>query len=56
MTNEGRPAYFPMLVRSRKLSRYKKDNQGINAKSIFLISFRSSTPLTSTSGLYDDVV
>ena len=44
--------HFPMLVRSRKLSRYRNESQGIRARSNFLNSLRSSTPLTSTWGLY----
>jgi hypothetical protein len=45
-------SYFPMLVRSRKLRRYKKDSQGMRAKSSFRTSLRSSTPLVSMSALY----
>jgi len=41
-----------MLVRSRKLRRYKNDNQGRRRQSILRTSFASSTPDTSTSGLY----
>jgi len=44
--------HFPIPVRSKKLRRYNKANHGTNRKSIFLMSFRSSTTLTSTWGLY----
>lgn len=44
-------AHFPILIRSKKLRRFKSDNHGIRAISIFLNSLRSSTPLVSTSAL-----
>lgn len=43
---------FPILVRSRKLSKYKNDSHGTKARSNFRSSFRSSTPLTSMCALY----
>ena len=39
---------FPMLVRSKKLKRYRNDNQGMSRQSIFLMSFASSIPEMST--------
>ena len=44
-------AHFPILVRSKKLRRYRNDNHGMRAISIFLINLRSSTPLVSMSPL-----
>ena len=44
-------AYFPILVRSKKLRRYSNDNHGMRAVSIFLNSLCSSTPLVLTPAL-----
>ena len=43
---------FPILVRSKKLSRYRNDSHGTKYQSSLRISFFSSTPLTSTCALY----